>query len=81
MGLRDQSFVGCLPEFVFQFSVAQVFVGLRKQFRTNLVFPLEPVLLVLITIIENILHIQLVNVIGMLYKIIQKINININLKF
>ena len=27
MGLRDQSIVGCFPELVFQFSVAQVLVG------------------------------------------------------
>ena len=30
---------GCFPEFVFQFSVVQVFVGLRKQFINNFVFP------------------------------------------
>ena len=39
MGLRGQSIVGCFPEFVFQFSVAQVLVGLRKQLINNFVFP------------------------------------------
>ena len=48
MGLREQSIVGCFPEFVFQLSVAHVLVGLRKQF---MFFPLGPVLLVLIIII------------------------------
>ena len=38
MGLRKQSIVGCFPEFVFQFSVAQVLVGLCKQFINNFVF-------------------------------------------
>ena len=38
MGLREQSIVGCFSEFVFQFSVAQVLVGLRKQFINNFVF-------------------------------------------
>ena len=38
MGLREQSIVGCLTEFFF-FPVAQVLVGLRKQFRNNCVFP------------------------------------------
>ena len=31
--------VACFPELVFQFSVAQVLVGLRKQFISNFVFP------------------------------------------
>ena len=39
MGLREQSIVGCFPEFVFLFSVVQVLVGLRKQFINNFVFP------------------------------------------
>ena len=39
MGLREQSIVGCFPEFVFQFSVVQVLVRLRKQFINNFVFP------------------------------------------
>ena len=39
MGLREQSFFGCSPEFVFQFSVAQVLVGLQKQYINNFVFP------------------------------------------
>ena len=52
MGSREQSTVGCLPELCFlQFSVAQVLVGLRKQFINNFFFPLGPVLLVLIIII------------------------------
>ena len=38
-GLREQSIVGCFPEFVFQFSMAQVLVGLWKQFINNFVFP------------------------------------------
>ena len=38
MGLREQSIVGCFPEFVFQFSVAQELVGLRKQFTNNFAF-------------------------------------------
>ena len=54
MGLREQSIVGCFPEFVFLFSLVQVLVGLRKQFMNDL-FPtwpmLLPVLLVLIIII------------------------------
>ena len=40
MGLREQSIVGCLPEFVFLFSVGQVLVGLGKQFINNFVFPI-----------------------------------------
>ena len=39
MGLREQSIVGCFPEFVFQFSVVQLLVGLRKQFINNFDFP------------------------------------------
>ena len=39
-GLRAQSAVGCFPVLWFlQFSVAQVLVGLRKEFIDNLVFP------------------------------------------
>ena len=51
MGLREQSIVGCFPEFFFQFSVVQELVGLRKQFKTILFFPLGPALLVLIILI------------------------------
>ena len=39
MGLREQSIVGFFPKFVFQLSVEQVLVGLRKQFINNFVFP------------------------------------------
>ena len=39
MGLMEQSIIDYFPEFVFEFSVAQVLVGLRKQFRNNFVFP------------------------------------------
>ena len=40
MGSRVQSTVGYFPELCFrQFSVAQVLVGLRKQFINNFVFP------------------------------------------
>ena len=40
MGSRVQSTVGCFIELCFlQFSVAQVLVGLRKQFINNFVFP------------------------------------------
>ena len=39
MGLREQSIVVCYIEFVFQFSMVQVLVGLQKQFTNNLVFP------------------------------------------
>ena len=40
MGSRVQSTVGCFPELCFlEFSVAQVLVGLRKQFINNFVFP------------------------------------------
>ena len=49
-GLREQSILGCFPEFVFQFSVVKVLVGLRKQFRNIFVFPLGPMLWVLIII-------------------------------
>ena len=38
MGLREQSIVGCFPEFVFQFSMVQVLVGLCEQFVNNFVF-------------------------------------------
>ena len=49
-----QSPAGCFPELCFlQFSVAQVLVGLRKQFINTLFFPLGPVLMVLIIIIIN----------------------------
>ena len=37
-GLREQSIVGCFPEFVFMFSVVQVLLGLLKQFINNFVF-------------------------------------------
>ena len=40
MGSRVQSTVGCFPQLCFvQFSVAEVLVGLRKQFMNNFVFP------------------------------------------
>ena len=51
MGLWEQSIVGCIPEFVFLFSVVKELVGLRKHFINNFVFPLGPVLLVLAMII------------------------------
>ena len=52
MGSWVQLTVGCFPELCFlQFSVAQVLVGLVKQFLTTLFFPLPPVLLVLIIIL------------------------------
>ena len=52
MCLREQPTVGCFPKLCFfQFGVAQVRVGLRKQFINNFVFPLGPVPLVLIIII------------------------------
>ena len=51
MGVRGQLIVGFFPEFVFQFSVVQVLVGLQKQFVNNFVFPTGPVLLLLIIII------------------------------
>ena len=52
MGSRVQSTVGCFPELFFlQFSVSQLLVDLRKQFIINFVFPIWPVLLVLIIII------------------------------
>ena len=51
MGSKVQSSVGCFPELCFiQLFVAQVFVGLRKQFINNFVFLLGPVLLILIII-------------------------------
>ena len=38
-GLMEQSTVGCFPELCFlSFSVAQVFLGLGKQFINNSVF-------------------------------------------
>ena len=37
--IGQQSIVGCFTEFVFQFSVTQVHVGLRKQFRNNFIYP------------------------------------------
>ena len=39
MGLREQSIVGCFLELIFQFSVAQVLVGLQKQFINRFIFP------------------------------------------
>ena len=52
MGSRVQSSVGCFPELcLLQFYLAQVLVGLRKQLTNNLVYPLGPVLLVLIFIL------------------------------
>ena len=52
MGSRVQSTIGCFPELCFlQFSVEQVLVGLRMQFKHNFVFPTWPVLLVIIIII------------------------------
>ena len=57
MGSRVQSTIGCFPELCFlQFSVAQVLVGLRKQFIINFIFPLVSVLLVLVIIIID--HVQ-----------------------
>ena len=35
----EQSITGCFPEFVFQISVAQVLVGLLKQFMNIFDFP------------------------------------------
>ena len=37
MGLREQSTVGCFPEFIFK--LFAMLVGLRKQFISNFVFP------------------------------------------
>ena len=52
MGSRVQSTVGYFPELCFfQFTVAHVLMGLRKQFISNIVFPLVSVLLVSIMII------------------------------
>ena len=52
MGSRVQSTVGCFPKLCFiQFSVPQVLVGLREKFMNNFVFPIRPVLLVLIIMI------------------------------
>ena len=40
MGSKVKSTVYCFPDLCFlQFSVAQVLVGLRKQFINNFVFP------------------------------------------
>ena len=39
MGLREQSIFRCFPEFVFQFSVVQVIVGLHRQFINYFFFP------------------------------------------
>ena len=38
MGLREPSIVSCFIEFVFQYFFAQVLVGLRKEFKKNIVF-------------------------------------------
>ena len=55
MGSRVQSTFCCFPELCFlQYSVEQVLMGLRKQFINHFVFPLRPVLLVLIIIIVDI---------------------------
>ena len=55
IGSRVQSTVGCFPELCFlQFSVGQVLVRSRKKFTKTLFFPLLPVLLLLIIIIEYI---------------------------
>ena len=51
MGLREQSSVGCFPEFVFQFFRGAGACGVPKDLQTNLFFPLGPLLLVLIIII------------------------------
>ena len=61
MGLREQSINDCFPEFVFQFYVVQVLVGLRKQFINNVVFPTGPVLLVLIITIIILITIIISN--------------------
>ena len=39
MGLREQSIVGCSPEFVDQLSVGQVLAWLRNQFIKKYIFP------------------------------------------
>ena len=39
MGLKEQTIVGYFPEFVFQFSLARVLVGLLKLFMNNFVHP------------------------------------------
>ena len=53
MGSWVQLTVRCFPELCFLlFSVAQVLVGLRKQFINNFVFHTWAVLLVLIIIIS-----------------------------
>ena len=51
MGVRALSTVGCCLECVFLFSLAQVLVGLQKQFINNFFPILGPVVLVLIIII------------------------------
>ena len=38
-GLREQSIVGGVPQFVFQFCAVKVLVRLRKQFIDYFVFP------------------------------------------
>ena len=38
MHLREHAIAGCFAEFVFQFSVVQVLVGLRKKFINNFAF-------------------------------------------
>ena len=47
-GLRVQSIDGCFFELVFQCTVAQVLPGLRGKIYKKNVFPIRPVLLVLI---------------------------------
>ena len=61
MSLREQSIVGCFPEFVFQLFVVHVLVGFRKQFINNLFFQLRSVLLVLIIIMTIIYHTHICN--------------------
>ena len=59
MGSRVLSTVGCFPELCFfQFSVAQVLVGLRKPFIKKKFSPLLPGLLVFIIIILCIIVLQ-----------------------
>ena len=57
MGLREQAIIGCFPEFVFQFSIAQVLVGCDF-------FPHGPVLLVLLIIIVLIIRIVIIIISG-----------------
>ena len=40
MGLREQSIAGFSLEFIFQFSVAHVLVGLRKKLKKNCIYHL-----------------------------------------